>query len=311
MSRFFLKNGVPLLITGVAVTDTGEVVAAVVDGPLIDAVASACASLRVRLGPVVPTVAVLGHALLDSPVRWADGTIAVEITMAGGCVRTVRRIGVDEVTSTSESVIGPLRCLGGDGVRFADAYGAATLGGREPLALSPTRAVRRDDGPPRWRMRLAYVALLLSLGAMVLAPAASARVGARRDTQRLLALKERREAVIATATDLRRVTNALGEVADFDGNRRSTVLAIASFTEALAPNAFLVALRFDSAGGSLVALSSRAADVVARLERSPVIAAPEILGPVTRERVDSVDRERVTVRFLWHQAETSRRVGGR
>jgi hypothetical protein len=97
--------------------------------------------------------------------------------------------------------------------------------------------------------------------------------------------------------ELRRVTAALDEVAAFDASRRPATTLLAELTRALPDGAAMVALRIDSAGGSLVAVAPRAPAVLMPLERVPGIRAPEIVGPVTREVLGGREVERVTVRF--------------
>jgi hypothetical protein len=77
------------------------------------------------------------------------------------------------------------------------------------------------------------------------------------------------------------------------------VLFLGALAEVLSPDAMIVSMRLDSAGGTFVALAPRAADVLSSLEKIPLVAVPEIVGPVTPERIATVERERFTVRFRW------------
>jgi hypothetical protein len=114
--------------------------------------------------------------------------------------------------------------------------------------------------------------------------------------------------------ELRRTTATLGEVAAFDGGRRSATLLLADLTRALPDSSAIAAIRVDTAGGTLVALTPRAATVLSGIERVPGIVAPEIPGPVTREAVRGRELERLTVRFRLDaedRATPARRVRGR
>jgi hypothetical protein len=48
-----------------------------------------------------------------------------------------------------------------------------------------------------------------------------------------------------------------------------------------------------------VVLAPRGGALLTRLERVSGVAAPEIVGPVTREKPGGREVERVTVRFRW------------
>jgi hypothetical protein len=76
------------------------------------------------------------------------------------------------------------------------------------------------------------------------------------------------------------------------------VLLLAEITRSLPDSSSLVAFQVDSTGlGSVVAVSPHAAAVVDAVERTPGLASPQIVGPVTRERVGGRTLERVSVRF--------------
>lgn len=109
------------------------------------------------------------------------------------------------------------------------------------------------------------------------------------------------------------MSDALDDAEAFEASRRSTTTLLADLTRALPKEAALVAFRIDTAGGTLVALGTRAAQVMTALEAVKEIASPEIVGPVTRETMGGREVERVTVRFRFADpasAEHSAQVAG-
>lgn len=97
--------------------------------------------------------------------------------------------------------------------------------------------------------------------------------------------------------EVKKVSDALGEVAAFDASRNSTTRALADLTRALPEESALVTLRLAGESGSLVALAPRAAAVLGALENVRGVESAEIVGPVTREVVAGKAIERLTVRF--------------
>jgi hypothetical protein len=59
----------------------------------------------------------------------------------------------------------------------------------------------------------------------------------------------------------------------------------------------LVTARLDSLGGAVVVLAPHATSTLASLDSVAGIAAPQIVGPVTKEVVGSRELERATVQF--------------
>ncbi len=297
--RFFLRNGIPLLTSGVRVIEPGRVWAAAFDEPVVDAVLAGCRATRFRVRGVAPSVAVLGAALEGDCIVWADGPVHAEVEFANGDIVAVRRW-----PQPTEEGVEPLRPrealakLGDRAWRFADAYGAAVCAADLPLALRPGRAVAGPAVAPHWRLAAAATAAAAAAAAALTGPGLVAQRSARESAARLAELAEARNAAIVAEAQLERFNTVLDEVAAFDAERRSITLLLAEITRALPDGNALVAFRVDSAGGTVVAVSPRAAGVVAALEKVPGIASPRIVGPVTRERVGARELERITVRFL-------------
>jgi hypothetical protein len=272
---------------------------------------AACRALDLRIGAVVPTTAVLERATVASRMTWRDGDANVELVFAEGKLSDVRRVvpahredddDDHDDDDHDDALVPALRELGDDAPRFADAYGAATLPGDEAMSVHDRVLHDRSAGIPRWRVTLATTVMVGALVAALVAPWASATFASRRSASRLAVLGARGTAAAAAMTDLQRVTAALDEVGRFESGRRSATFVMAELTRTLPAEAFMVTVRLDSAGGTFVALAPRAGDVLARLERSGMLVAPEVVGPVTRERVDAAERDRFTVRFRWADA---------
>jgi hypothetical protein len=132
---------------------------------------------------------------------------------------------------------------------------------------------------------LAWSVAGLALVAAVAAPGASAHWHAQQAERALVSLGPTTRAVALTERALAEADDRLRAHAAFDARRRSAIELLEQLTHALPEGAALVALRMDSVGGTLMALTPRAGALVAALDTLPLLAAVEVLGPVTRERV--------------------------
>jgi hypothetical protein len=308
--RFFLKRGWPLVTTGVRLVEPGTVWAAAFDEPVVRAVATGCRTARVRLQGIVPTVCVLGAALEGDEIVWPDGPVAVQVTLADGRIAMVRRFVNAEAIASGRVPLPreELQPIGDSAWRFADAYGAAVVPRTVDLLMRPGEHVTSASRVPRWRVALASTALLLGTVWALLAPGlAAARAG---DEARAVldSLSEGRNAALIAVASLQRITSVLEEVADFEASRQHSTLFLSALTEALPERSALLMLRFDTAGGTVVAVGPRAAQVVAPLERIAGITGLELVGPVTPEAVGSDRAERVTLRFQFAGSDSSNRA---
>lgn len=293
-AKFFLRNGVPLATTGVRVVEPGTVWASALDERTLRAVEAGCRSAGVRVDRFVPAVAVLGRGLADPHVLWPDGGVVAEVRLQDGELESVRRLSPGQAPGAAAPAAVPaLARLGEHGWRFADAYGAASLPGYEPMVVRAAAAGQ----VPGWRMGVAGAALAAAVAFAAVAPALRAMGAEDEAVARIAAVQDRRRAASDTERELARVTDALAEAAAFDARRYSPTLLLADLTAALPAGSALVAFRADTAAGSVVVLAPRAAVVVQPLERVPGIVSPEIVGPVTRESIAGRELERVAVRF--------------
>ena len=323
--RFFLRNGVPLITTGVRLVKPGTVWAAAFEAPVVDEVERACRTADLRLQAMVPTATALAHAMSPASsgeiVVWTDGDVRTELTFSEGRVASVRRLpsersnerfnersdacNVSGSTGTGRpSPIGALEKLGERSLDFADAYGAARmaqrLGRDEPLILragSTALGSSRHKEPSRSRLVMVASVFLVAASSAVAGPALVAAHTAHDARARLRSMGEQVRRAERDETELSRVSRALAQVASFESSRRSATTLLGNLTRALPKEAALVALDVDTTGGTLVALGARASQVTTALEKVKEIASPEIVGPVTREAAGSREVERVTVRF--------------
>lgn len=321
--RFFLRNGHPLLTTGVDIAANGASWSAALDADIVDAVHDACRGAGLRLTGIGPAVAALplaleGSAMEDGDgeeVRWEDEGERIAVRMVGGRIARVARLdrvvdgpaSADEVgraLSRPRSLLAP---LAERSQRFADAYGAALLPGDAPLLHRPRRAARVSSGErspiPRWRLAAASVALLLAgCSALLLRPLTAMRAE-HAATARLAELGPLRAEAARMQHDLAQVSAALADVERFAGSRRSPTLLLAGLARALPEGSALVTVRLesdargrartgqdpravtgaDTTGVVVTLLAPRAAPVLGAIEKLPGVVAPQLVGPVTRE----------------------------
>jgi hypothetical protein len=298
-SRFFLRNGVPL-VTAVRLQATEPALGAAVEQPVLEAIEQACRGRRVRLVAVVPAVAVVGLAADRQPgetrVTWLDGDLAMAITMQGGAQVAVRRAAARE-TEAAPPLSSALDCLGPDAWRFADALGAARTQPAQVLSWRRDYVHARRRSISRGHVVAGAAAAIIAGASVLVAPGVAARAAEHEARARLASLAMVRREVAVAERELAKLTVALREVAAFDTARYSVTRLIGDLTGALPDESALVTVRLARHTGSLVALTPRAAAVLVRLEGVRGIGAAEIVGPVTREVVAGKTLERVTIRF--------------
>jgi hypothetical protein len=303
--RFFLRNGVPLVTTGVRLKSEGEGWAGAIERPVVEAIEAACQRHRLRLAAVLPAIMTVGHGLPDDTVEWPDGEVRARLTRAHGLVRSISRIIVDDEAETAHPLVAPaLAALGADGWRYADAYGAALSSPNDTMAYTPVRSWHTAGGIPRWRLVLASSVLTITIVVAFTLPMLLAARRADRATQVLAQLAAQRRSAIAKETSVDQIARAVATVREFERSRRSQTALLAAITRVLPERSAIVMLRSDSAGVTLVALAPRAALLLSRLEHVPGIAGASVVGPVTREVSGAVEVERVTVRSHWADGQS-------
>ncbi len=320
--RFFLRNGVQLLTSGVRLEKPGTAWAAAYDARVVEEVERTCGSMgrRITLRAIVPAAVALGYAVASgregARLVWRDGDVHTMLVFDTGTLASIRRRptygdegGESENEREETSLSAALHALGERAFAFADAYGAARIPRGEPLSAPLGGASATSGTPPRLARRklaIATTACLLSGTVALLGPGLVAAHSAHQSRARLASIEKELRQAERAERELALVSDALGEVADFEGSRRSATMLLANIARALPKGAALVAFHADTAGGTLVALSQRAALIMTALEKVKGIASPEIVGPVTREMAGSSDVERVTVRFSFAKRESVR-----
>jgi hypothetical protein len=308
-TRFFVRRSDALVVTGVQPTTRTEAWAAVIEEAVITSVLALCRAHRFHPGVIVPGAAALAHIVADGVATWHDGDVLASITLAGGRLQqarhhhTVLPVGTDDdlllLPPFSAAASGALATLGPDARRYAAAFAAANLPRSERLVVDLARLASGQRTVPRWRIGLAAAAAALALVGITATPAARAFRDGVRDAALLAAIAPAARHTADREAALAHTTASLHALAEFAGTRHSAVMFLGGLARALPPDVMLVAVRLDSAGGTLVALAPRAAQVMTPLERTPRVVSPEIIGPVTREWVGPAERERVTIRFRW------------
>lgn len=153
------------------------------------------------------------------------------------------------------------------------------------------------------RIRVAAVALGVSLVLALVAPLASARLVERSARRAHDEIRVREVGTLATTYELARVSDALVAVTLRAAERHSALQLLSDLSGSLPPGAVLTHLQVDSAGGTLIALAPSADGVLKGISESRLIARPEIVGPVTREVSGTREVERVTLHFT-HRADS-------
>ena len=283
-SRFFLKNGVPLIFSGARATSPTSAWIAAFEEPVVRDVAAACHDAGFTLHVVTPTAVALQFATSAATVVWHDDDVELTVTYEGGAPVHVRSSpGAEACTEHAADML--------------DAAGAARVPRREPVILGGN-VLRLTQAPSRRRLVMAGVACAVAIIIALVTPvAASMRVEhAARVSD--AAVRARVRGAERDAKELGATTAALGALASFSQSRRSLTLLLAQLTRALPEGSALIAFQVDSAGaGYVVAIGAHAAAVVDAVERVPGLASPEIVGPVTRETTGGKQLDRVTIRF--------------
>lgn len=176
-------------------------------------------------------------------------------------------------------------------------HAASMLAFRGPIAFNALSELNPLDHDSPARMRLAVVVTAAALVVLLIAPLATARVVGARAAREHGILRSREASATAVSLELGRVSEALSEVGSSAAARRSVLELLAHITATLPAGAAITQLQLDSASGTLSALAPSADALVKELSRSPLLGAPAVVGPVTRERAGTREVDRLNVRF--------------
>ena len=162
---------------------------------------------------------------------------------------------------------------------------------------SRERAARRRTR----RLALATCSIWLTAGALFCGRLLWER---RAVEQELAALRQPLGAVLEARRELRDAETTLNAIAAAERERGRSLKALAAVTGVLPDSSVVTSLAWNLDGtGVLVGAARRATDVLARLDRLPVLSGARLDGPAVRETIAGRDWERFTILF--------RRDGGR
>jgi len=294
--RFFLRNGVPIITSGVRIDDEGAWVAAF-ERPILEAIEDACAQRKLRLAFVSPTLIVLSLATPQHTIRWRDGEVVAEATYGpDGRLRAVKRAGDGAADAGKISIVPALAALGDDAWQFADAYGAAVAKSGEPIAWRGW-SERGGQGILSRAGRVAAVAALFAGVAAAIVPSIGDALSTRRSSTQLAQLAPRSKRAVVARSELALMTRALSEIGTFAAARHSSVLLLGATTRALPDGAALASIHVDSSFGTMVIVAPRIAAAMSALDTVHAMSALEIVGPVTKEITGGREVERASVHF--------------
>jgi hypothetical protein len=298
--RFFLRNGIPLVMGGVQMEAPGSLWATALEAPVVQNIEGACGTLGLRVRLIATSLVALTCSLENQRVEWRDGDVRTELTIGNHRLRATRRlptVGETKSPGADEPVlVAELRSLGAEAWMYADAYGATQLSGDEALVLRSDSG-ELDAKAAHREVRVAAAAFVIALAVAVVTPISALALRASRTSRELAAIAPRARQAERAEVDLWRISEALTEVAVFDRSRRSATQLLTQLARALPEGSALVTVRFDSLGGAVVVLAPHAASTLASLDSVAGIAAPQIIGPVTKEVVGARELERATVQF--------------
>lgn len=301
-SRFFLKNGVPLLTTGVTLIEPGTGWAAAFEAPVVEQVQRACTDAGFALRMIVPAAVAIGQVAQSNELTWTDGNVQAKFTyrnreLVASRQRRVTGYGGDSAEAAAALLSHPaLEALGDNAMHYADAYGATRIDRGERMILFADGA-SRVGAASRTRMRIAATTFCMSVLAALVAPPILAVRSATLARERLALIAPEARKAKGIERELDQVTSTLQRVSEFAAERGSLTVLLERITAALPKHAAIVSLEVDSARGTIVALAPRASQVTDALERVGGIASPQVVGPITPMTTRAGVVERVTVRF--------------
>lgn len=277
-SRYFLRNGVPVLAGGVRLdadrTRWGTAFAAPLPVQLADAVHVAGAQLR-ALTPMPVALAAATHDCAERIVVRCDG---YEQPIEARGRRFAGFVHTEEPPGALPTTFAPvLTALGDAAINFAAAYGAATLPADEPLVLQPP--ARRRSASLSAACAVAGIAIVLG-GTLPLWRARQFESDAARA---LIAHGPALADAVRAEARVLAVDRALAEAAAFDVGRASRLALLDRLTAAIPEDAALTSLRVDSTEVTLTVVARRMATVTIALERADGLRGISLLGAVRRE----------------------------
>jgi hypothetical protein len=314
VKRFFLQNGVPVSTTRVERCGDGSTWAGAIEQPIVQLLTATCRAHGLHLAAVTPTAAVLGGVLHEEALSWCDGDVKLLLAYRDGRLESCRRVPVagDEPAEVDGSApLSGFAELPGHNRRFADACGAARAGAHATLAVVPDEEWQHHTAG-LVRRSAAVLACALATCFALAAPGIGAMRQERQARASVARLSRSHGTTLRAEQELARGLGLLRELSAFQASAISPTLTLAAITGAVEAPTTFISLRTDSLGGTIVALTPRAATLLEMLADVPQIASPGIVGAVTPETgtpmpASSIPSpsaptpalERVTVHFVW------------
>lgn len=294
-AAFFLA-GDRLALSAVARFENGTSWAAAFDRETAVAAIDAVKKKGIASVRVSPSTVALASVVPAGVVEWTDGDCHTEISTSERGLVSVRRLSARTNTQLPRFPEG-LNQYGENSWAIAAAFGAATLPKSTPLvwrpAPDPARIARRS------RVRIAMSAVLFFGSALIasIAPGVRAAQTVRSTSAELKRVRASQIEFARLQGELRRTSLALERIDRFQAQRGRITLLLGALSVALPDSTGLVSLRVDSLEGSIVALTSHAADVLSQLATVNDVVAPRIVGSLTKETIGGAQFQRATVRF--------------
>lgn len=301
---FFLWTGRATTVVA-HVAPNGAVWGAAFDTEFLDVVVRVMRSARLRVVEIAPSVAAIAAAFPGQSMTWRDGDTAFQVRGGRDGLVDLRRIATCESVEPLPSPAA-LRAIGAEAEHFVPVYAAATLRRRLPLAWRPSV----DPTRLRLRTRLiraaACVAMLAAGAAAMLAPGIRAANSTRASERELRRLRGVQQELSSVQSNLGRVSEALASIAVFTAGRGQLTRTLGALSQEIPESTAILDIRVDSAEGSFAAIAPNIADVLPALVDVTEIAAPQIVGSVTRETIAGARLERAAFRFRRPHAARTR-----
>lgn len=296
IGRFFLRNGVPLRVSKPLVESAERVWVAAVDAPVVMDIATACQRAGLSLQMVVPSAVAFRRAIRGRSISWNDGDVRLDIAYGENAPAIARRVPGSDESPDIPALVDVLAALGDSAPHTIDAAAAALTHRDERIVIRCTDDL--STGVKRRHVMRGAIACCVAALLAISSPGVAAAIAQRGARLREAGIERRARTARSEENELARVTASLRTLTAFQDARRSMTGLLARIARSLPDSAAIVALQVDSTGsGSVVAIARNAASVVDAVERTPGLASPQIIGPVTHERIGGRTIERVTVRF--------------
>ncbi len=296
---FFLKNGAPLVITGVRPAGPGAAWAGAVDRHVVEAVRDCCRTRGWRLGLIAPVAVALPRAWEDPAFTWTDGRVVLEITRSNATLESVRTRLASATGQAASPLhpVGELAGLGDEAGRYADAYGAATLDAGEALAVDPGAAGCWSGARVRKALVAPGVVLVLAMLSLALSPLAARWAEKRAQAQADRVRGDQWVTIDSGLVQLHRVTLVLETMRAFAASRAGVTALLGDLTRALPEGSAIANFELDHDKAQVLVITPEPAAVLTAVKGLKGLAAAELAQTVTRGPSVGPAFQRVVLRF--------------